>query len=42
MLIFSRETFEHLEEWTEEAMESAEPGAIMILIGNKSELNSMY
>ena len=40
--IFSRETFEHLEEWAEGAMENAEPGAIMILIGNKSELKTMY
>jgi len=37
----SRESFERLENWTEEVMEYAEPGSIIILIGNKAELKTM-
>jgi len=41
-LLLSLDTFDHLENWIESTLESADPEAILILIGNKVDLAFQY
>jgi len=40
--ITSKETFEHVQSWLDELLESGSPTTMLCLVGNKCDLNEQY